>query len=144
MTDEERLDYYYQCNRFYTSANADLLMRGKHDANNIYSPFPEYRTVVDKNVEKNLPYIFKNHLCNITHYDNVDLSQGQDFYLIELDPSLGYNYAASGIPANSTQPDSVVDCLAIYGYDDEMHICGYEKSSISAKRNLKNPVVLQK
>lgn len=115
MTDEQKLDYYYLCDRFYTSACADLLVRGKHDANNIYTPFHEYRTVLDKNVEKKLPDIFKNHLCTITHYDDVNWNHAPDFYLIELDPSLGFSYAASGIPPYSTAADSVVNSLAIYG-----------------------------
>ena len=109
MTDEQKLDYYYLCDRFYTSACADLLVRGKHDANNIYTPFHEYRTVLDKNVEKKLPDILKNHLCTITHYDDVNWNHAPDFYLIELDPSLGFSYAASGIPPYSTAADSVVN-----------------------------------
>lgn len=144
MTDKEKMDYYYLCDRFYASACADLLVRGKHDANNVYSPFPEYRTVVDKNVERKLPEIFKNHLCTITHYDDSDWRHGPDFYLIQLDPSLGYDYVASGIPAHLINPDSVVNSLAIYGHEDDLHICGYDTSAVSAQTNLKNGTVLKK
>jgi hypothetical protein len=144
MTDKQRLDYNYLCDLLYTSASKGLLIINKHDADCIHTPYGEDRTVIAKDVEKSLPYIFKNRLCTITHYDDCDLRHSPDFYHIQLDSSLGFDYAASGIPAYTTEPDCVVDSLALYGDDNYLHLCGYNSSAISGKSNLKNPVVLQK
>ena len=144
MTDEQRFDYNYLCNLLYTSASKGFLVTNKHDADCIYTTYTADRTVVDKEVEKSLPYIFKNHLCTITHYDDGNLNHSPDFYLIQIDPSLGFNYAGSGIRAGTTQPYCTLDSLALYSDFNRLHLCTYDASAVSAKYNLTNPVVLTK
>jgi hypothetical protein len=101
------------------------LLTPKHDPNKLDIPWNKERTVVSHQVAENLFEFIDQGIDKVFEYQN----KAGKYYEISLKSN--YDYASSGVIANSTEPFAGYDrIIAVNGKKQKWHIYGEDSQRI--------------